>query len=214
MALGRGQKIGITLAVLLLLAALVLLFLRSRQAAPETIDAPAETGQDGPTSLPSSGGTKGGTVTDVTPTQPQPQPEPARPIVVVDEQADARRSAMAFAERYGSFSNTADYSNLLDLAPLMTASFASETKRYVEAQKARGAASAEFYGITTRALSAQFQLFDKDSGVAKAVVTTQRWEQKGDGTGAAYYQDITIILKYADGVWKADSAEWGDKKNL
>ncbi len=214
MALSRGQKIGIAVVVLLLLAALALLLLRQTQQAPETVNVPAPSEQGGTAALPSSGGAAGGTVTDITPApKPQPQPQPAQPAVTVDERADARRLAMAFVERYGSFSNTADYSNLLDLKPLMTSGLASKTDAYVAAQKERSAVNAEFYGVTTRALSVQFQLFDKDGGIAKATVTTQRRESLADGTASLFYQDAALVMKLADGVWKTDSVDWGEKRN-
>ncbi|MEK7452306.1 MAG: hypothetical protein AAB664_03120, partial [Patescibacteria group bacterium] len=82
--------------------------------------------------------------------------------------------AKMFAERYGSYSNQANFQNIRDVIPLMSQSFGEATKTSLEQKKAPEG----FYGVTTRVITVTLKKSDEKEGTATIVLTTQRSEEK------------------------------------
>ena len=140
---------------------------------------------------------------------------PDRPTVSEQEMEDEReeRTASAdvislsktFVERYGSYSNEADFSNLVDVLPLMSDSFASQTESFIEQSEA----PEEYYGVSTSVITVEVVNEDEESGVAQVLVNTQREEAIGSPQNISVkYQEIELEYVMEGGVWKVDSANW------
>ncbi|MFA5021873.1 MAG: hypothetical protein WC508_02245 [Patescibacteria group bacterium] len=125
-------------------------------------------------------------------------------------EASLKAIASTFAERFGSYSNEGNYSNLEALKDLMTDRMKAWAQSYqASQQKPSTNDSIVYYGITTQALSVQISNFDQAVGTAEAIVVTQRQETKNNTTNPkVYYQNLKLqLLKTAAG-WKVDAAEW------
>lgn len=119
--------------------------------------------------------------------------------------ASLQSASKTFAERYGSYSTEAEFANLTDVLPLMSASFAAETRAFV----AGATASAEFYGVTTRAVTIRVNASDDAAGTADVIVTTQREETMDSPQNTSVrYQDLDLAFVMEGGEWKVDSAMW------
>jgi hypothetical protein len=188
---------------LLVIAILVLLWLLSRQPAPAPAPAPTNT-----VTTP-TGGLQPTTPTNTDVSTPVATPEPA-PAPAPDGSAALTRLAMAFAERYGSYSNQSDFVNLLDLRALMTQAMAARTDRFVESARASFDPNDGYLGTTTRALTADLDSFDDDAGLATVTVTTQRREASGLAADRVYYQELELDFEKVSGEWLIDTATWGE----
>lgn len=114
---------------------------------------------------------------------------------------NVRRFAMQFAERFGSFSSEASYQNLRDLQPVLT----PRMQEYVQSIIAGSGVGGEFYGVTTRALSAAIE--EKTDTAATVLVGAQREEVKA-GTPRVFTQSLRVTFEKSGDGWKVDSAEW------
>lgn len=142
--------------------------------------------------------------------EPQ-QEEPAEQNIVPEEREftanDLRKMASSFAERFGSYSNHSNFSNILDLEIFMTREMKDWAEKSV--QEAKSEYKDIYYGITTNAISSEVQEFEPDAGRAVVLVNTQRKESTGSmSNSSTYYQDILITYLKERGVWKVDSAYW------
>lgn len=160
----------------------------------------------GPKSTPTATPTAPEPVVDTT-----PEPPPVPPVSQqVEQQARIESSviqadAKGFTERYGSFSTEAQYANLRDVMPMMTAAFAAETQRTI----ANAPAATEYYGVTTRAVSVTVSLLDETAGTATVTIGTQRQETKGSArTSTVRYQDLILTYQRVGTDWKVSSATW------
>lgn len=113
-----------------------------------------------------------------------------------------KQLAMAFAERYGSYSTDEPVKNLEDLESFMTADF----KNSYDVQTDAGSAGI-FSGFSTKALSST--LVKLDSGSATVVVKTQRTQTLGAGEAAkTYYADLQLTAVKSGAEWKISGAQW------
>ena len=120
--------------------------------------------------------------------------------------ASLQSMASAFAERYGSYSSQGNFSNLQDLKSLMTLKMKAVTDNYIATQQA---AAAEYYGITTVAVSSKVISANEESGQAEVVVSAQRQESRGSTINPrVFYQELVLQLAKTDDGWKIDSAAW------
>ncbi len=120
---------------------------------------------------------------------------------------DAAKMARLFAERFGSFSNQSNYSNITDLEILMTESMRSWAQNYV-ADLRNAPYSGEYYGIITESVSVEQVAYNEGAGTASMKVSTKRQETKGSEAGAIYSQVININLVKQGNDWLVDRAEW------
>lgn len=113
------------------------------------------------------------------------------------------KTARAFAERFGSFSNQSNYENIKDLKVFMTQKMWSWAQNTIK----QGQISNIYYGITTRALNSQID--SQTSSKATVRVSTQRQETVGSQINSrVIYKDILIVFEKEGGVWKVSGAYW------
>lgn len=120
---------------------------------------------------------------------------------------DAAKMAKLFAERFGSFSNQSNYSNITDLEILMTESMRTWAQQYVTDLRSEPYAGS-YYGIITESVSVEQLAYDEGVGTARMKVSTKRQETKGSEAGAVYEQAININLVKKGNDWLVDRAEW------
>lgn len=165
---------------------ILILLLRSPKPAPVEVVVPEETTQTVPK--------------QVIPSPIQEQRAQERQIT-----ANVQTLAKTFVERYGSFSNEAEFQNLRDLFPLMTDAFVAETENFI----ATTIIPESFYGVTTRVITVNVDEFDEAAGVAVLNLTTQREEAIDSPQNVSVrYQDIELQFELVLGSWKISSAEW------
>src|SRR3989338_1989723 len=123
-------------------------------------------------------------------------------------EAELKAIAMTFAERFGSYSNESNFSNLDDLKSLMTIRMKAWAESY-KAEKSNDSTASDFSGVTTQALSGEIQDLDESIGRAEILVNTQRRQAQGNPINPeVYYQKLKLrLVKSCEG-WKVDSAEW------
>ncbi len=119
--------------------------------------------------------------------------------------ASLQSASKTFAERYGSYSTEAEFANLRDVLPLMSASFARSTQAFID-----GATPAsEYYGVTTHVISIEVNAVDETAGTATVTVTTQREEAKKTiQDSSVRYSDLVLTFVKEDDAWKVSSAKW------
>ncbi len=121
------------------------------------------------------------------------------------ESADVISLSKTFVERYGSYSNEADFANLRDVLGLMTDDFAADTEAFIE----DNSAPEQYYGVTTRVITVTVESQDDDAGTAQVLVNTQREEADNSPQNTSVrYQEIRLLYIKQSGEWKVDSASW------
>ena len=122
---------------------------------------------------------------------------------------DVSKIAMAFAERFGSFSNQSSYGNFTDLKIFMTANMKDWADKYVADLKAMATNQAVYYGITTNALTSEVKNYDEAGGNAQIIVSTKRQESTATtSANAAYVQKLDLDFKKINNEWLVDRAYW------
>ena len=121
---------------------------------------------------------------------------------------DLRKMALSFAERFGSYSNQANYGNIEDLKIFMAPKMQDWADDYVASLKKADKDSTTYYGITSTAISGDVKKFDDKAGSAEILVTTQRREVVGVGEPKVFSQAVLIVFEKVKDEWKASSATW------
>lgn len=121
---------------------------------------------------------------------------------------DVERMAISFAERFGTYSNQANFSNMVDLKLFMSRKMQIWADEYVVKQTK--ANNDIYYGITTKAVTGETLNFDDATGQASVLVHARRREatMTTGNVSKIFNQDITINLIKEDQAWKIDSAYW------
>jgi len=135
---------------------------------------------------------------------------PAQPAARASpKQEELERMAAAFAERYGSYSNQTNFSNLESLLVFMTQPFQRETKAFVASERAKDQDTSVYYGLTTKATSVTTQSFNESRGSASFLVQTHRREAIGTTSNVrSFDQAVLIEMRREGGAWKVSRATW------
>lgn len=133
--------------------------------------------------------------------------------VKVFNKEDLTRLAASFTERFGSYSNHSNFTNIIDLKVFMTEKMQRWADAYVAEQRKKNLADAIYYGITAKAIEKEVKEFDDNVGVASVLVTTRRREYSGATNNLSDTFNQAILVKFINenGAWKVDSATWQDK---
>lgn len=204
---GRLIKfIFILLGIILIAVALYFLITNGfifRKKTPVTENVPAENAVGNPVT-PKDNNTSGTTTVDI---------EQLKKEKAVFTQDDLARMAASFAERFGSFSNQSNFSNVNDLKIFMTDKMKVWADNYVASQSKQVGDSQIYFGITTKAVTKDVKEYDPEAGKGSVVVTTRRREARvsKENSSDIYTQEITVNFLKQDGAWKVDSAFWKEK---
>lgn len=120
------------------------------------------------------------------------------------------RMASSFSERFGSYSNHSNFSNIETLKVFMTKRMQKWADTYVLQAKEAGGDKSIYYGMTTKSISTNLEEYDEDTGTAKISVKTRRIEAVGDteNKSQAFSQDIDVYFVKENNIWKIDGAYW------
>lgn len=154
-----------------------------------------------------AGGIKKISIEEANKTENQPESPPKRSQQFSKE--DLKRIASSFAERFGSYSNQSNFSNVYDLKIFMTRNMSRWATNFIN-EHTTDEASAIYYSISTVAVSEEIKEFDDDLGKAIVLVKTRRREANGTTNNLSdiFSQDIVIVFLKENGLWKVDSASW------
>lgn len=125
---------------------------------------------------------------------------------------DLKILAASFAERFGSFSNQADFGNIRDLKILMSQKMVDWADTFIQSEISKKNSSSIYYGVTTKAVFENVKEFNANQGTASVLVSTQRKESTGTTNNSTRFaQDILLNFVRKNGAWKVDSAYWQDR---
>jgi len=131
------------------------------------------------------------------------------PLPTPTEQADILFTATAFAERFGSYSNQGEFSNLDDLEVFMTSSMSDWVKTYKQDLQIQYPDFNTYYAIETKAISKEVVALDEAAGTGEILVKTQRQEFENDIVNPRiFYQNIRLQITKVDNEWKINAAYW------
>lgn len=135
-------------------------------------------------------------------------PAPVIPPRTSEEQSrdQVTQLAMSFAERYGSSSNQADFSNLRDLEVFMTSDMQTRTRQYITAEQNKNVSTLDYKGVTTKAVVVTITSIKDDS--AEVLVKTKRQEENAQGETKDYNQNLKLTMKKVGETWQVDTAVW------
>lgn len=132
-----------------------------------------------------------------------------RDLAEQEKQAGVRAMAMFFIERFGSYSNQANYSNIEELKPFMTPSMLSWSNEFILKQQKLVPKNQEYYGVETKILSLNIKFFDETKGLVEAEANTQQIEYKGQQRNKnVNYKKAKIVLKKNNNSWLVDYLSW------
>lgn len=134
--------------------------------------------------------------------------------VVVKKTAvdDVAKIAASFVERFGTYSNQSDFSNMVDLHLFMTEKMRIWSDGYVADMKKTN--HDVYYGITTKAVTQEIRSPKDDLSKATVMVKTRRREATTSigNVSKIFNQDATVELVKVGDEWKIDSIFWEEKE--
>ena len=195
----RGMKIGIVVAVIVLLAGVGATLWVTSRSGEET------TNTNTTTTNTNTGNITGGTINVNTGDDTEETTETVEETVEVDDSAAVLRLARSVVARYGSFSNQNNFENITSLEPFMTASFQASSATYISENQA-SEDPGNYYGISTEVISLELVSLEGDDAVVD--VLTQRIEEKSNEDPAVFNQTAEVVFEKVEGYWKVDSITW------
>jgi hypothetical protein len=146
--------------------------------------------------------------------EPAAAPAPSAPAVKEITKDDLMRIASSFSERFGSYSNQSNFSNINDLRIFMTANMQNWADKFIADQRAQDKDTSIYYGIITKSVTGELMDFDDDQGKAVILVKTRRREaiSSTNNTTNVFDQNITVYFIKENGAWKIDNAVWQSQK--
>lgn len=119
-----------------------------------------------------------------------------------------KRTASLFIERFGSYSNQSNFSNISDLKIYMTSSMKEWADDFIKKSNVDRDVS-NYYGITTKSISQKVEFLNEDLGEAIIVVNTLRRESGGSLLeDNSFYQEAVVKFALEKGFWKVNKATW------
>ncbi|MFC1687168.1 hypothetical protein ACFL0L_01140 [Patescibacteria group bacterium] len=138
-----------------------------------------------------------------TPTNQITQPQPTN--TEINEDVERLRLAKNFVERYGSFSNESDFTNIEDMYVVMTDSMRLTAQQFVASARSSQDPNTPYYGTTTKVRSVPQENIQETA--VEYLFTTQRIERTKDSE-SMYYQDIAVQMVKEGDSWKIHQVRW------
>lgn len=126
---------------------------------------------------------------------------------------DLKRIAGSFVERFGSYSNQSNYSNIRDLKIFMSKKMRLWADSYIEEQSKKNTDNNLYYGIITKTVTEDLEQYNDEAGIVSIKVDTRRREAVGTSANFSdvFNQNIQVKFTKEKGVWKVDSANWQER---
>lgn len=140
--------------------------------------------------------------------------KPIAPLSTEKEmQQNLETLAKTVAERWGSYSNQQQVSNIASLMPLMTDTMRPYAIEEAQKQTAGASDNPIVRIVVTKALSVSGYTIQQEAGTVQMTVLTQRQEKIGAGNERKYYQNLEIGLIKVGETWMIESIRWGEEVN-
>lgn len=137
------------------------------------------------------------------PTAPAPKLMTTAQLNAAAREVAIKNRARDFVERFGSYSKDANYANLAELQPMITAPVAKWLEQYPQTLK--GKEPAGFIGVSTFVVIQK--ILSSSETRAEVMVSAQREETTAAGV-SRYYKDILVRMVFVNDMWKVDGAYW------
>ncbi len=137
------------------------------------------------------------------PTAPAPKLMTPVQLNAAAREVAIKNRARDFVERFGSYSKDANYANLEELQPMITAPVAKWLEQYPRALKEKEPAG--FIGVSTFVVTQK--ILSSSEIRAEVMVSAQREETTVSGA-SRYYKDILVKMVFTGDMWKVDGAYW------
>jgi len=128
-------------------------------------------------------------------------------VAEVDDFALIMSTSRFFIERYGSFSSSANWQNLLDLRVAVTDNMYQDFRDLIDDQVS--VVSDDYFSLTTKVVA--LTVLTQDDTEAQVEAETQKREVRGSDQ-EIYYQTITVDLTKQGGTWLVGAVEEGPKR--
>lgn len=123
-------------------------------------------------------------------------------------EAELENLVARFIERWGTYSNQSDFSNLKSLDFQMTSKMKRFIETYVDQIKQDHPYQKGYYGVTTRSVAVDLGSFNSGLSFVKASVGTRRTETIGASEPKAFNQNATVDLVKINSEWLVDGVFW------
>lgn len=119
--------------------------------------------------------------------------------------------AIAFVERFGTFTNHSDFISIQDLSPIMTETMTSWVETVYIPQLTKSHDPKGFFYRVTATAPVVLINEETESG-ARVTVTAERTEKKGDSEQVTFLQDIELELVKINEEWLINGAFWSERR--
>ncbi len=125
---------------------------------------------------------------------------------------ELKKMAMSFTERFGSYSNHSDFSNITDLKIFMTEDMKSWADNFVEVGRRGLGDDPDYQGVMTRAVTAEVKDYDLGGGTAQILVEAKKTFSDSDTNETEVrYENMLVTFAKEGREWKIDNAEWQER---
>lgn len=133
-------------------------------------------------------------------------------ITKEDKMASAVKPvAIAFVERFGTFTNHSGFVSLKELSPILTESMTSWVRDvYIPKLEKERDPSGFFYRVTAEA--PVVLILEQTDTNARIKVTSKRNEAVGDNDPTEFLQDIELEMVKINNEWLVDAAFWKERR--
>ena len=119
--------------------------------------------------------------------------------------------AIAFVERFGTFTNHSGFVSLKELSPILTNEMVTWVKDiYIPKLEKERDPSGFFYRVTAKA--PVVLILEETDTTAKIKVTSQRNESIGDNEPTEFLQDIELEMVKINKEWLVNAAFWKERR--
>lgn len=164
---------------------------------------------------------------EITPPEQESETTPVATIDVPDEKKEIIKKteispeikmasaikpvAIAFVERFGTFTNHSNFLSIQELEPIMTETMTTWVQTvYISKLKEEHDPTGFFYRITAEA--PVVLITDETAATATAKVTAKRIESIGDAEPVEFLQDIQLEMIKVNEEWLVNGAFWEERR--
>jgi hypothetical protein len=156
---------------------------------------------------PGAGSAPSAEVGQINETEPQII-EQLQPLTETERESQALQNfVVQFVERWGTYSNQTDLSNLTSLKKDASGRFADFIDVYINEIRTNQPYQSGYYGITTRVGTVELANFTNSASSMTATAITRREETSGDNT-RGFNQTAEVRLVKNGGQWLVDAIFW------
>lgn len=126
---------------------------------------------------------------------------------IMDEQSAILKIAKFFSERFGTYSNENNFSNLTNLKDYMTGDMQAWTDNFIAQNKDNN--KDVYYSLVSQAVSANITEYNEQAKTAKVEAITMQKETSGLPQEVVSKERVlTLDMRKEENAWKVNSAQW------